>query len=228
MIRDASTVVLLRDAPGGVETWLLTRVAQMVFAAGMTAFPGGRVEPSDESVPWAGSPPADPAIVGAAVRETFEETGVLLGVPGRDLRAQRSDVEAGRLSFSDLLRVRGVAVDASVLHAWARWVTPEGESRRYDTRFFVAALPPGGEPAAVTSEAQHAGWAGVGEALAAHTRGERRMMPPTLVTLRSIAEFATVADVIAAAPSRSLEPVRPVLQGGHVRLPDGTSFRVSG
>jgi 8-oxo-dGTP pyrophosphatase MutT (NUDIX family) len=226
-IRDASTVVLLRDRPGGIEAWMLTRVAQMVFAAGMTVFPGGRVEPSDASLPWAGPPPAEAAMVGAAVRETFEETGVLLGAPGRDLRAGRSDVEAGRLPFADLLRAHGLAVDASALHPWARWVTPEGESRRYDTRFFVAASPPGAEPAAVTSEAEHAGWLNVAEALAEHARGERLMMPPTLVTLRSIVVFPTVAEVIAAASGRSVEPVRPVLRGGQVRLPDGTSFPVS-
>jgi hypothetical protein len=88
-------------------------------------------------------------------------------------------------------------------------------------------LPPGARPAAVTSEAEHAAWVNVAEALAEHARGERPMMPPTLVTLRSIAVFSTVADVIAAAPGRSVEPVRPVLQDGHVRLPDGTSFSVS-
>src|SRR6266536_2037634 len=220
-IRDASTVVLLRDGATGIEAWLLTRVGQMAFAAGMTVFPGGRVEESDADLPWAGPPPVDAAPVGAAVRETFEETGVLLGVPGLDLRTERADVEAGRTSFGDLLRAHRRTVDASALHPWARWVTPEGESRRYDTRFFVAALPDGAEPADVTSEAVRAGWVSVADALAQHARGDRLLMPPTLVTLRSVAAFPTVADVIAAAATQSLEPVRPVLEGDHVRLPDG-------
>jgi len=228
-IRDAATVVLLRDGAAGVEAWLLTRVARMAFAAGMTVFPGGRVEETDAALPWVGSAPAEAASVGAAVRETFEETGVLLGVAGLDLGSARADVEAGRVGFGSLLREHGAVIDAAGLHPWARWVTPEGESRRYDTRFFVAALPAGAAPAAVTSEAAHAGWLGVAAALAERERGERTMLPPTIVTLGAIAAFASVVDVLAAAPGRSLEPVRPVLHvdadGARVELPDGTSLR---
>src|SRR5882757_3444395 len=126
-IRDAATVVLLRDGAEGVEAWLLTRVAQMAFAAGMTVFPGGRVEDSDASLPWAGPPPEDATLVGAAVRETFEETGVLLGGPLLDLRAARADVEAGRVPFGDLLLSHGVDGDGCGRRRCGRWVTPEGE-----------------------------------------------------------------------------------------------------
>jgi 8-oxo-dGTP pyrophosphatase MutT (NUDIX family) len=223
-IRDAATVVLLRDGAWGVEAWLLTRAARMAFAAGMTVFPGGRVEPGDADLPWAGTPPDEPALVGAAVRETFEETGVLLGMPRLDVSAARNDVEAGRTSFGAVLRARGAAIDGSGLCPWARWITPEGEARRYDTRFFVAALPQGQEPAAVTAEAVRAGWVGVAEALAERERGERRMLPPTIMTLRSIAAFPVVADVLAAAAGRSLEPIRPTLENGQVRLPGGERF----
>jgi 8-oxo-dGTP pyrophosphatase MutT (NUDIX family) len=225
-IRDAATVVLLRDGADGIEAWLLTRVAQMAFAAGMTVFPGGRVEDADAELPWADTPPVDAAFAGAAVRETFEETGVLLGGGPVDLSGARADVEAGHIGFGDLLRAHGVTVDASGLHPWARWITPEGEPRRYDTRFFVAELPDGAEPADVTSEAARAGWVGAADALAQADRGERFMMPPTLITLRSIAGHSTVADVVAAAPARSLDPVRPVLDGDRVRLPDGSVMRL--
>ena len=224
MIRDASTVVLLRDGAPSVEAWLLTRVARMAFAAGMTVFPGGRVEPGDADLPWVGVPPAEPALVGAAVRETFEETGVLLGVPRLDLRAARADVEAGRALFGALLRSHGAAIDASGLRPWARWITPEAEARRYDTRFFVAALPAGAEPAAVTGEAVRAGWVPVAEALGQRDRGERRMLPPTIMTLRSLAPYGAVADVLAAASGRSLEPIRPSVENGQVVLPDGERF----
>ena len=225
-IRDAATVVLLRDGADDVEAWLLTRVAQMAFAAGMTVFPGGRVEDADAELPWAGPPPVGAAFAGAAVRETFEETGVLLGGGSVDLSAARADVEAGRIGFGDLLRAHRVTVDASGLHPWARWITPEGEPRRYDTRFFVAELPDGAKPADVTSEAARAGWIRVAQALAEAERGERLLMPPTLTTLRSIAGHPTVADVVAAAPGRSLDPVRPVLDGDRVRLPDGSIMRL--
>jgi 8-oxo-dGTP pyrophosphatase MutT (NUDIX family) len=239
-IRDAATVVLLRDGAGGIEAWLLTRVSQMAFAAGMTVFPGGRVEAADAELPFTGdacaavaarfgcAEPAARALVGAAVRETFEETGVLLTTPPAALVHARADVEAGRVSFGDLLREHGLAIDPEALRPWARWVTPAGEVRRYDTRFFVGALPVGAEAQDVTSESSAAAWVGVGTALEEVQRGERMMLPPTVATLASLAGFATVAEALAAAAARPLEPVRPTIQVTDsevlATLPDGTSF----
>ena len=244
-VRDAATVVLLRDGFGGVglEAWLLTRVTQMAFAAGMTVFPGGRVDEADTHLPFAGTACADAAqrfgcdeslaraLLGAAVRETFEETGVLLTVPSADLSDLRESVEVGRLSFGDLLREHGLSVDAEGLRPWARWVTPAGESRRYDTRFFVGALPAGSEAEDVTSESSEAAWVGVGAALEQAQRGERMMLPPTLSTLISLVPFGSVAEVLGAAAARSLEPVRPhirITDDGDVfaDLPDGTSVSI--
>jgi 8-oxo-dGTP pyrophosphatase MutT (NUDIX family) len=242
-IRDAATVVLLRDGVAGIEAWLLTRVTQMVFAAGVTVFPGGRVDAADADLPFSGlahtevagrfdcDEPMARALLGAAVREMFEETGVLLSVPAADLSELRADVEDGRLAFGDLLRSHRLSVDADGLHPWARWVTPAGETRRYDTRFFVGALPPGAEAQDVTSESSEAAWIGVGEALEQAQRGERVMLPPTLATLASLVPHATVASALAAASMRSLDPVRP-----HIRitdegeafadLPDGSSVSI--
>src|SRR6185312_9484171 len=98
------------------------------------------------------------AVVGAAVREVFEETGVLLTAPPADLSGARSDVEAGRVSFGDLLRSNSLHIDAAAIQPWSRWVTPRGEVRRYDTRFFVAELPGGAQPQDVTTESSSAGW----------------------------------------------------------------------
>ncbi len=241
-VRDASTVVLLRDGVAGVEAWLLTRVRQMAFAAGMTVFPGGRVEASDGDVPWAGTPAgsfadrlgcsdeAARALVGAAVRETFEETGVLLSTPSADLRAARSDVEAGLVGFAELLRAHGLAVGASGVRPWARWITPEGEPRRYDTRFFVAALPPGATAEDLTSESSAAGWVGIRDAIVQYERGDRLMFPPTIATLRAIDGLPAMADVLDAAAARSIEAVRPLLgvdgEGAYVELPDGSTVRL--
>lgn len=240
VIRDAATVVLLRNGADGVEAWLLTRVSQMAFAAGMTVFPGGRVEAADAGLPFTGDACAAVAarfgcteasaraLVGGAVRETFEETGVLLTTPPAALGHARADVEAGRVSFGELLREHGLAIDPEGLRPWARWVTPAGEVRRYDTRFFVGALPPGAEAQDVTSESSAASWIGVGAALEEVQRGERMMLPPTMVTLASLAGFATVAEALAAAPARSVEPVRPTIRVTDADvvavLPDGTSF----
>ncbi|HEV7193759.1 MAG TPA: NUDIX domain-containing protein [Jatrophihabitantaceae bacterium] len=241
-IRDAATVVLLRDGvEGGIEAWLLTRVTQMAFAAGMTVFPGGRVDDADAELPFVGNVAAETAaqfgcdekqaraLLGAAVRETFEETGVLLTAPPADLSEHRTDVEAGAVGFAELLREHELTIDASGLRPWSRWITPAGESRRYDTRFFVGALPDGAEAKDVTTESSSAEWVGVGEALEQAQRGERKMLPPTLATLASIVPFETVAEVIAAARSRDLRAVRPNIRltdDGNVvaDLPDGTSI----
>jgi 8-oxo-dGTP pyrophosphatase MutT (NUDIX family) len=242
-VRDAATVVLLRDGTAGIEAWLLTRVTQMVFAAGVTVFPGGRLDEADADLPFSGQAYTEVAarfgcdeqmaraLLGAAVRETFEETGVLLTVPAADLSHLRADVEEGRLAFGELLRSHGLRVDAEELHPWARWVTPAGEVRRYDTRFFVGALPPGAVAQDVTSESSAAEWVGVGDALEQAQRGERIMLPPTLETLASLVPHATVASALAAASVRSLDPVRPRLRitnEGEVfaDLPDGSSVSI--
>jgi 8-oxo-dGTP pyrophosphatase MutT (NUDIX family) len=238
-VRDAATVVLLRDTPGGIEAWLLTRVTQMVFAAGMSVFPGGRVDPGDADLPWSGRPAAAfaeefgcstelaRALVAAAVRETFEETGVLLTSPPAVLPAtDRAAVENGERSFSALLNDNGLAVDADLLRPWARWITPEGEVRRYDTRFFVAALPDGAVATAETTEASRAEWLSVREAVAQAMAGARGLLPPTMVTLNSLLPFTSVADVLAGAHGRDLEPIEPTLlrdrEQPAVRLPDGS------
>jgi 8-oxo-dGTP pyrophosphatase MutT (NUDIX family) len=232
-IRDAATVVLLRDGADGIEAWLLTRHTSMVFAAGMTVFPGGRVDDADAGLPMVGGDLAGlaarsgsdeataRALVGAAVREVFEETGVLLTVPTADLSGARADVEAGRVAFGDLLRANGLSVDADAIRPWSRWVTPVGEVRRYDTRFFVAALPEAAEAQDVTNESSAASWVPVGAALEQAQRGERGVLPPTLLTLASLLRFGSVAEVLAASESRTLDAVRP-----EVRIGDDGSVAV--
>jgi 8-oxo-dGTP pyrophosphatase MutT (NUDIX family) len=235
-VSDAATVVLLRDGDTGIDAWLLTRIRQLVFAGGMAVFPGGRVDAADADLPFAdtaatsaariGGPDEQArAILGAAIRELFEETGVLLSAPPADLRSERAAVEAGTLDFAMLLRSHGLVADPSPLRPWSRWVTPAGEVRRYDARFFVCALPDGAEPADVTTESAAAAWFGVGAAIELAQRGELGLLPPTLITLSSIAGFATVAEVLAAADGRSLEPVQPVIRldgdDVQVELPDG-------
>lgn len=238
-IRDAATVVLLRDTANGLETWLLTRHTRLAFAGGMSVFPGGRVDEDDATLPLTGGDLAAfaaragcdeltaHALVGAAVREVFEETGVLLTVPTADLSGARGDVEAGRVSFGDLLRANALAVDADAVRPWSRWVTPAGEVRRFDTRFFVAALPAAAEAQDVTFESSEASWVLVAEAVEQAQRGEREMLPPTISTLASLLAYPTVAEVLTASAQRSLEAVRPEIKLGAdgsvaVQLPDGT------
>ncbi|SHG10636.1 hypothetical protein SAMN05443575_1388 [Jatrophihabitans endophyticus] len=242
-VRDAATVALLRDGADGVEAWLLTRVAGMAFAAGMSVFPGGRVDDADAALPMTGGDVAAMAarfgadehtmrgLLGAAARETFEETGVLVTVPAAALPDARADVEAGRVAFGDLLHEHGLAVDVAALRPWSRWVTPKGEVRRYDTRFFVGLLPEGAEAEDVTTESSTAEWLPVGVAIEQAQRGERKLLPPTLLTLAAIAGCADVAAVFSTAEQNPLEPIRPTLRtapDGSVaaELPDGRLLAV--
>ncbi len=251
--RDAATVILLRDSASGPEAFLLRRVRGMAFAGGMTVFPGGAVDArdADADIAWSGPPPVawtgplsadEPlsrALVCAAVRETFEECGVLLAGPaadtvstvvGPDWDADRVALEGGRLSLAEVLARRGLVLRADLLRPWAHWITPEGEGRRYDARFFVAALPAGQATRDVTAEAERVEWVRPADALAQVDRGERAMMPPTLVTLAEIAAHGTVAEVLDAAAGRVIEPLQPTLLTGPdgpvgVTLPDGRELR---
>lgn len=226
-VREAATVVLLRDAPSGLETWLLRRVSRMAFAAGMSVFPGGAVDP-DDSRPAAADPDgSDPTItaiatqletttvhasmlVRAAVRETFEEVGVLLTDPPFAVEpAVREAIERGEHSFAALLDAEASRPDLAAIRPWARWITPEAEVRRYDTYFFLAVLPPGARAASVTGEASHAAWIPIRQALAEYERDERPMLPPTVVTLSELSGFDTAAQALATAAARVVRPVRP-------------------
>lgn len=234
--RHAATVILLRDGPRGPQTWLLTRRREMSFAAGMSVYPGGRVDPADAEVPLArparagelaarfgvGEPLAHAVLV-AACRELFEETGVLLTAPTAPsgMEAVRTALEAREVGFATVLADRGLAVDGDAFHPWARWLTPEAEPRRYDTFFFLATPPAGVEARDVTTESTTATWVDVAAALS----GDAVLMPPTLVTLEQVGRHATAADVVAAAEHAELGRVMPVLARGEdgptATLPDG-------
>lgn len=227
--RPAATVVLLRDADGGPEAYLLRRRTSMAFAAGMHAFPGGGVDPrdvADAGIGWVGPAPdawsdrfgvpaaAVRGFVCAAVRETFEEAGVLLSEPnidpsGPDWELDRLALIEHRLALSELFDRRGLSVRADLLAPWAHWVTPRFEDRRYDTWFFVAALPPGQRTRDVSSEADRVAWIRPGDATRAAGRGEVAMLPPTWSVLEQLAGFASVADVMAAAAERTIDTVMP-------------------
>ncbi|MFI8325271.1 NUDIX hydrolase [Streptomyces sp. NPDC085529] len=229
--RRAATVLLLRDAAAGPEVHMLRRRASMAFAGGAYAYPGGGVDPRDEQpVRWAGPPleewadrlglddPAQAqAVVCAAVRETFEEAGVLLAgetpdtvvgdTTGEDWERDRAALVARELAFADFLDRRGLALRSDLLGAWARWITPEFEQRRYDTWFFVAVLPEGQRTRDVSGEADRTVWIRPADAAAGYDRGELTMMPPTIATLRSVQPCSTAAEALAAAGKQSLTPV---------------------
>ncbi|TDC71000.1 NUDIX hydrolase [Streptomyces hainanensis] len=197
--RRAATVLLLRDGEAGLEVFLLRRRASMAFAGGAYAYPGGSADPTDESVRH------------TAARELFEETGVLLAAPAAEpgrLVAAGDDL-GRRPPFGELLARRGLVARVDLLGAWARWITPEFEARRYDTWFFVAALPPGQHTRNASTEADRTEWLPPAAAVTRYERGELLMMPPTVATLRQLLPYRTAAAALAAAGARP-EP-EPVL-----------------
>jgi 8-oxo-dGTP pyrophosphatase MutT (NUDIX family) len=219
--KPAATVVVLRDRPRvGIEAFMLRRVGSMAFAPGAYVFPGGSVDARDgeRHIGWAGPSAAAWAttlksdeqlareLVCAAVRETFEETLVLLAGPTADTvvddtRAPDWELDRQRLldreqSLAEFLARRGLVLRSDLLRPWAHWITPEVETRRYDTRFFVAAMPPGQLARDVSTEADHVAWISPAEAMDRAGRGEWHLLPPTLATLAELADYRDVADVL--------------------------------
>jgi 8-oxo-dGTP pyrophosphatase MutT (NUDIX family) len=234
--RNAATVVLLRDHGDGPEVYLLRRTASMAFAAGFFVFPGGSVDARDEDFAeeaWVGPRPSEWAqiltcdeprarsLVCAAVRETFEESGVLLAgtsadsvvadTSGDDWEADRLALLDRSLSLAEMMRRRGLVLRADLLRAWSHWITPEVEPKRFDTRFFVATMPAGQRTRDVGGEADRVAWLRPSEALAAYERGELSLLPPTLAALTDLAPCPTVAAVMSAADEREIVPVLPKL-----------------
>jgi 8-oxo-dGTP pyrophosphatase MutT (NUDIX family) len=228
--RDAATVMLLRTpAGGGMEVYMLRRVASMAFAPGVSVFPGGSVDRRDldEEVAWAGPDAADwgqalsatpdlaRALVCAAVRETFEESGVLLAGPsadrvvadttGADWEQDRAALLDRSLSLAEMLGRRGLVLRADLLRPWSRWITPAVEPRRFDARFFAAAMPAGQRTRDVGGEAAAAGWIRPQDALVAGRAKEIQLWPPTAVTL---AELAACGDAGTALTQAREVPVR--------------------
>ena len=248
--RDASTVVLLRDGdgrPGGLEVYLLRRTLEMAFAGGFCVFPGGGVDPRDfdHQMGWVGPSPQEwarlldtteehaRALVCAAVRETFEESGVLLAGPtedtvvgdttGEDWEHDRRRLEARELAFTDFLDQRGLRLRTDLLELWGSWITPIFEPRRYDARFFVAALPAGQVTRDVSTESDHVVWMPVRDVIAAVDDGRLAMLPPTYATCLELYEHTSAQEALASAASRDRTPILPEMQvdadGGYLELP---------
>jgi 8-oxo-dGTP pyrophosphatase MutT (NUDIX family) len=227
---DAAAGTRRDQARPGLEVYMLRRKQSMPFAPGAFVFPGGSVDPrdSDSEVAWAGPDPAEwarwlgttPALARgllcAAVRETFEESGVLLAgasaddatvPPAGELEPDRLALLDRSLSLAGLLARRRLVLRTDQLKPWARWITPELESRRYDTRFFAAVLPERQRTREIRDEADQFAWLRPGGVLAAARRGEVALMPPTAVTLAELAGCGDVAAVLAAP--REITPLQP-------------------
>jgi 8-oxo-dGTP pyrophosphatase MutT (NUDIX family) len=230
--RDAATVVLLRPSESGPEVYLLRRQTSMAFAGGMCVFPGGGVDPRDfdHSVAWAGPTPAEwaarlgvdeplaRALVCAAVRETFEESGVLLAgtaddvvadTTGQDWEADRVALEGRELAFTEFLDRRGLVLRSDLLGVWAGWLTPVFEPKRYRTWFFAALLPEGQVTRDVSTESSSVTWMPALSAVDAVEGGDLFMLPPTYLTCLEVGQYADPAAVLAEASGREVDMFTP-------------------
>lgn len=237
------------EEPGtGLEVLLLRRSRSSGFVPGAYVFPGGTVDRDDASDEHlarlagldgeqAGARldlrDADPPAVAyyiAALREAFEETGILVGRT-RDgdpppTAADDPEVERGRLrilededSFPEVLDRIGCTMDGRSVAYIAHWITPVAEPRRYDTRFFAAAVPPDAPVRIDRREMTDALWVSPARALALHERGELPMIFPTVRTLESLREFGSPDEALATFRNREIPTIRPEL----VRTPEGVA-----
>jgi 8-oxo-dGTP pyrophosphatase MutT (NUDIX family) len=246
--RNAATVVLLRPGSSGPEVYLLRRQTSMAFAGGMCVFPGGGVDPRDfdHATAWAGPTPADwasrlgtdeataRALVCAAVRETFEESGVLLAgdsadtvvadTTGEDWETDRAALEARELSFSEFLDRRGLVLRTDLLGVWAGWLTPVFEPRRYRTWFFVADLPEGQRTRDVSSESDQVTWLSAMQAVDDVEQEQILMLPPTYLTCLEVGQYDDPAAVLESARGRTVEMYTPRVEenddGGTLSVPE--------
>ncbi|HWC24812.1 MAG TPA: NUDIX hydrolase [Flexivirga sp.] len=240
--RLASTVLLVRESGSGVEVFMQRRVSSMKFAPSMWVFPGGGVDARDESpgVPWAGPSPAEwasllgipeptaQAIVSAAVREVFEECGVLLAgtssddvvldVTGDDWQADRAAVLERRLPFASLLERRGLVLRSDLLALQDHWITPEMQPRRYDTWFFSARLPERQVADDRTTEVDTAVWRRPSDVIAEEASGRARMFAPTLVQLHRLAGWADLTPATINRDGLRAVMPEPVEDGDRVLI----------
>jgi 8-oxo-dGTP pyrophosphatase MutT (NUDIX family) len=233
----AATVTLMRDSDEGPEVLMLQRNFRSGFMPGMYIFPGGALDASDYSQQACAlceglDDPAASSILRlergglaywiAAIRESFEEAGILLACDARGefvaldepsaierFRVRRHALNAGEQAFTALVAEEHLRFRVDQLVYFSHWITPLGAPRRYDTRFFLARTPAAQEPLHDNVEAIAHTWVRPQTALAAHARGEFSMRTPTLKTLESFAKFGSVDEIIRAM--RALQEIPAML-----------------
>jgi 8-oxo-dGTP pyrophosphatase MutT (NUDIX family) len=248
--RAAATVVLMRDGPAGPQVLLLRRHRRSGFAADAWVFPGGVVDAADRDeriVPRLDGPPSEvwaaslglpdrteaAAYVVAVIREAFEETGILLArdrsgvhVAGAEepwVRIARHALLAEKTALSDVAADHDLRLCGDAVAYLAHWITPEPEPRRYDTRFFLAQVPPDARCDVHAAEMTDDVWLTAREAVARFERGEMKMLPPTVHTLRRLSAYASADDAFAAVAAAPVPPILPVMrrhaEGVAIELP---------
>lgn len=215
-IRPAATVMLVRDHSGPLEVFMMKRTTKAAFASGMYVFPGGAVDDGDSSYEM------------AAIRECFEEAGVLLArdASGRTVRfdsgpakerfgVHRRSVHSGERSMTSVLTEEGLTAQLDELAWVAHWITPFGENRRFDTRFFVVAMPDDQNPLHDDIETVDSTWVEPADALSRSRSGDLMMLPPTVAMLSFLSDHLNAEAVLTAARAIGTPPrILPKAQWG--------------
>jgi 8-oxo-dGTP pyrophosphatase MutT (NUDIX family) len=237
-VRPASTVVVLRDTTGGPEVFLVRRNFTIAFMAGAHVFPGGRVDAADADcdsawcdLPDGGAPVPDaPPLTFrvAALRELFEEAGVLLArnsdgqlvaLEEDDVRARfdryRDEIHAGKATLRAVVEQEGLRLALDAIVPFARWLTPPIEVRRFDTWFFLARVPPRQRPVHDAHESVESEWLPAAAALDRARSGAMHLPPPTWATLRELEGFGSSDAAMDWAATRSITGREPLVLEEH-------------
>lgn len=231
----AATIVLFRDrANGPPDVLMVERAATMAFAGGAMVFPGGRIDAGDAALAELHAPDIeDGAARIAAIRETLEEAGIVVGVDplpsAADARAMRARLHDGETIGAVLGDAR---LDLAALVSFARWLPAHANMRIFDTRFYIAALPPGSaEPVVDDTENVTVRWTGATELLAAADRGDVQVIYPTRRNLERLAQYGSFADAVADARAHPVRTVTPFVEeregGRHLCIPDDAGYPVT-
>lgn len=250
-IRPAATVMLVDDRPD-LQVFMMERHANTVFAGGMWVFPGGAVDTSDDAAAYEARCAAREAVEAnrllelkdgalryyvAAIREAFEESGLLLSVHADSgdklpltsqdaiarFQTHRDALNAGDRSLLEILTAENLLMDAGDMHYIARWITPLGSPRRFDARFFIARVPAEQTPAHDNQELVHSAWFRPRDVLEAFEREEMVLMTPTLRMVRSLAQFDSAKQVIESAQS-NMPDERVRVVDGRLVLPGDDGY----
>jgi 8-oxo-dGTP pyrophosphatase MutT (NUDIX family) len=236
-VRPAATVLLVRDGASGLEVFMVVRHHKIDFASGALVFPGGSVDPGDRAIASAPAPRHAAADLTeldrisrvAAIRETFEECGVLLARPaGLDalLEGARTAEFAtkwqGR-SFGELVGAEGLELAIDVLIPFAHWITPPMMPKRFDTRFYITTAPSDQIAVHDGSESVDSVWINPARAFEDAAAGKYTIVLATRLNLRMLTESADVASALAAARARRIITVEPIAikteKGYTMRIP---------
>lgn len=238
--RPAATVLLLRDVSDGLEVFMIERHKNIQFMGGALVFPGGRVNSDDADLIRDDEAEvfADFAFRVAAIREAFEECGVLMAQDAstgaliddarrHSLAGYRKPLEDGSLSMSEFVQSQNLDLCVDMLVPFAHWITPEVESKRFDTMFYLAAAPFDHTAEHDGSESVDSVWIKPEQALSDGAEGRRAVMFPTRLNLEKLAESSSVDTAIDAARGKRIVTVLPKMDGDVLRIPVEAGYSVS-